>query len=93
MGYCLEKTAELAAEVHEIAVVPFAYPHINAGVLIKGGYVLFPGRVIVYGKMNQNEIQKHADIHLVVQGTGVKFRIWLLYGEQLVQQQNGKVVL
>jgi len=93
MGYCLEKTAELTAEVHEIAVVPFAYPHINAGVLIKGGYVLFPGRVIVYGKMNQNEIQKHADIHLVVQGTGVKFRIWLLYGEQLVQQQNGKVVL
>ena len=75
MGYCLGKTAELTAEVHEIAVVPFAYPHINAGVLIKGGYVLFPGRVIVYGKMNQNEIQKHADIHLVVQGTGVKFRI------------------
>ena len=73
--FASEKTAELTAEVHEIAVVPFAYPHINAGVLIKGGYVLFPGRVIVYGKMNQNEIQKHADIHLVVQGTGVKFRI------------------
>ena len=64
-GGRLEKAADLPAGVHEITASPLIYAHIGAGIFIKGGAVIFPERIVIYGKMDRYEIQNHANPVLV----------------------------
>ena len=68
----LQKAADFAAGVHEIAAAPFALPHRCGGVFVQSGAVKVFQAVFIHSEVDRHKVKDHANVRRVAgidQGT------------------------